>query len=438
MHITGMTIGGIPPFTEPVEFELDEPVNVFMGPNATGKTKILRCLYGWEIDPYLADADPMVFSVKAKTDDFELPDLNVFDAETRKPGSVPMVHIPAIRWNLPNLSAIGDDERELLAWRRMESWHSILLAKEHPAFFDGKAVYQALYVLDEGLHRDAYDSLDDSRRSPYWGIVKLMTLANDCVKDICDLVQNERLSHYLDDIYFRDSNVEAPIVQPGMGVYTDDVHRPGHPTGPIFMGDLSSGTQSTFLWILYLAIKVAQFYDFAGDWDDKPGILLIDEIENHLHPSWQRRVIPALRKHFPNIQIFATTHSPFVVAGLKAGQVHLLNRDENGVVRATTNTDDILGWTADEILRVFMGVDDPTDEATARAARALRRLRDEGQRADKREEEERQADMLRLRQIVNRAELAGPRVAENDRFLANLDAILERHRQSQDLNQENA
>ena len=50
--------------------------------------------------------------------------------------------------------------------------------------------------------------------------------------------------------------------------------------------------------------------------------------------------------HFPNLQIFATTHSPFVVAGLKAGQVHLLNRDENGVVTATTNTEDIIGWTA--------------------------------------------------------------------------------------------
>ena len=64
-------------------------------------------------------------------------------------------------------------------------------------------------------------------------------------------------------------------------------------------------------------------------------MLLIDEIENHLHPTWQRRVIPALREYFPNVQIFATTHSPFVVAGLKAGQVHKLFRnDHDGIVRA--------------------------------------------------------------------------------------------------------
>ena len=51
--------------------------------------------------------------------------------------------------------------------------------------------------------------------------------------------------------------------------------------------------------------------DFAEDWQKQPAILLIDEIENHLHPTWQRRVIPALLDHFPGLQIFATTHSPF-------------------------------------------------------------------------------------------------------------------------------
>ena len=112
------------------------------------------------------------------------------------------------------------------------------------------------------------------------------------------------------------------------------------------------------------------------EWETNPVILLIDEIENHLHPTWQRRVIPALLEHFPGLQIFATTHSPFVVAGLKAGQVHLLNRDQNGVVTATTNTEDVMGWTADEILRNMMGVDEPTDQLTVDRANRLRQLRE--------------------------------------------------------------
>ena len=91
------------------------------------------------------------------------------------------------------------------------------------------------------------------------------------------------------------------------------------------------------MWIRWLALKMLHHYTKLrrnsaqeGGWDKKPAILLIDEIENHLHPTWQRRVIPALLEHFPGLQIFATTHSPFVVAGLKAGQVHLMKRDENG------------------------------------------------------------------------------------------------------------
>ena len=170
---------------------------------------------------------------------------------------------------------------------------------------------------------------------------------------------------------------------------------------------------------------------------EKPAILLIDEIENHLHPTWQRRIIPALLEHFPGLQIVATTHSPFVVAGLKAGQVHILKRDANGVVTATTNPDDVVGWTMDEILRGMMGVDDPTDEDTARAAHELRQLRNEDPKSDEKEEEARQARIRELRAMVDRDLLAGgPLAAQRELFERNLADILEEHRKAQGLNQD--
>ena len=145
----------------------------------------------------------------------------------------------------------------------------------------------------------------------------------------------------------------------------------------------------------------------------KPAILLIDEIENHLHPTWQRRVIPALLEHFPGLQIFATTHSPFVVAGLKAGQVHLLKRDENGVVTATTNTEDIIGWTADEILRTMMGVDEPTDQLTVDRADRLRQLREKDTLTPDEEDE-----LNALRRQVNETFLnkSSPLEAQRERY----------------------
>jgi predicted ATP-binding protein involved in virulence len=54
---------------------------------------------------------------------------------------------------------------------------------------------------------------------------------------------------------------------------------------------------------------------------ETPGVVLIDEIDLHLHPNWQRRIINDLRRSFPKVQFFATTHSPFIVQSLKAGEV---------------------------------------------------------------------------------------------------------------------
>jgi predicted ATP-binding protein involved in virulence len=58
---------------------------------------------------------------------------------------------------------------------------------------------------------------------------------------------------------------------------------------------------------------------------ETPGVVLIDEIDLHLHPNWQRRVVGDLRRIFPKVQFFLTTHSPFIVQSLRAGEVVALS-----------------------------------------------------------------------------------------------------------------
>ncbi len=267
-----------------------------------------------------------------------------------------------------------------------------------------------------------------------------LELGYSCTRSICAEVIHDDAPHTYIEIK-EDEYHGVPWVDPAervvhysMGVGTND-----NITGePLYAGVLSSGTQGTLLWIYALALKMAHCYDWQEGWEKKPAILLIDEIENHLHPTWQRRVIPALLEHFPGLQIFATTHSPFVVAGLKAGQVHLLQRDGNGIVTSTTNTEDIVGWTADEILRTMMGVEDPTDAETAAAARKLRQLRNEGPRSDPKSEEQRQEEMQQLRRRVDRDLLAGgPWKKQRELFEEQFADVLKKYQQSQDLNQEN-
>ena len=60
--------------------------------------------------------------------------------------------------------------------------------------------------------------------------------------------------------------------------------------------------------------------------------------------------------------------------------MHMLKRDADGVVTAITNERDIIGWTTDEILRTFMGVDEPTDQLTVNLANRLRETARAGKR----------------------------------------------------------
>ena len=80
------------------------------------------------------------------------------------------------------------------------------------------------------------------------------------------------------------------------------------------------------------------------------GIVLIDELELHLHPGWQRIVLPGLEKTFPECQIIATTHSPQVLSTVPAASVILLSdfrrietpqtygRDTNSILRDAMHT----------------------------------------------------------------------------------------------------
>lgn len=60
---------------------------------------------------------------------------------------------------------------------------------------------------------------------------------------------------------------------------------------------------------------------------DLPGIVLIDEIELHLHISWQKKVLPFLIKMFPNLQFIVATHSPFVVSSIESAVVYDLEKN---------------------------------------------------------------------------------------------------------------
>ncbi len=447
MHVTRISLGGVPPFTDQIMLKFDEQVNVLIGPNASGKSTILMmladCFNGPEQNSKrpISQGRPHLRLGVYSDDEFnEIVSENLRDnrlanfltgsedwvgsrsAPIINPKNLPAIHIGSVREDLPGISnqessdVYGETAAEVLAGP-----------------FSGSRTMCASELLGEELWRTKRDDL------PRYARVTLMDaveLADACSKRICDeVIQDAKSRNYIPGtdalryLHHQHADPSNITILRLMGINTTDprnfdnlsfqeqpaasVYAEYDEPLPIYLGHLSSGTEGTLLWIRWLALKMVHHYQFEKDWQQKPAILLIDEIENHLHPTWQRRVIPALLEHFPGLQIFATTHSPFVVAGLKAGQVHLLNRDENGKVTATTNTEDVIGWTADEILRSMMGVDDPTDQLTINRANRLRQLREKETLTPEEEDE-----LNTLRSQVNQSLLSkgGPIEAQRERY----------------------
>lgn len=101
---------------------------------------------------------------------------------------------------------------------------------------------------------------------------------------------------------------------------------------------------------------------------EAPGLLLIDEAENHLHPAWQKRFLPGVREIFPNLQIIAATHSPFVLASVPDARVYVCQYDP--ATRRTTISEETASYQnkpVDEILSMpaFDGTGPFSEEITA-------------------------------------------------------------------------
>lgn len=78
---------------------------------------------------------------------------------------------------------------------------------------------------------------------------------------------------------------------------------------------LSEGYKNLMIWVSDLIYRLQQSQPKINRLEDFKAIVLLDEIELHLHPIWQRRLIGQFRKYFPNIQFVFTTHSPTIIQG---------------------------------------------------------------------------------------------------------------------------
>ena len=105
------------------------------------------------------------------------------------------------------------------------------------------------------------------------------------------------------------------------------VYQEGNNTMPITM--LSAGYQSLLWIVMNLAYRWALLNpDITDNVNEAKGIVLIDEIDMHLHPKWKWNIVKALEETFPHIQFILTTHSPIVISSCKNEHLILITDDQ--------------------------------------------------------------------------------------------------------------
>ena len=434
MPILDLSVWNIGPFDK-VKFRFDKRVNVFVGPNNCGKSTILAALgditvYPFEFPQKLIRKRPANFTFSYHSDSHKRKRLSGRFPITRA-GVERKYWTP--RWNdwekfleefeysmfVPALRQSSDfraeapvakqdddpyrltvsEHREVSTWRGEKIIGPVWTANENEEPYEGEKSQYLRAREMASFGKSAYVSSDK-------GVIqKMIELDYRAYRK-----KDPSIRGIIDKIASIASEVTEgfPISFVGVGEDITGLFPEFQtPDGIMPLNYLSQGTQSIVHSLAQLLIAFAEYYGYPKKLEEQPGILIIDEIDAHLHPSWQRRFLPALTRQFPNIQIFCSTHSPLVLGGLKAGQVQLLRREPDQTISVSTNEYDIVGWTVDEVLRNILDVATPTDLSTEKMLQKLQALQSR-QRLTAKDK----LELEKLRKSVNEELLAGPSEAQ--------------------------
>jgi predicted ATP-binding protein involved in virulence len=120
-------------------------------------------------------------------------------------------------------------------------------------------------------------------------------------------------------------------------------------SGIVPIESVSQGTISVLCWV---GVVLQRLYEVHGDLDDPEqggALVIVDEVDAHMHPGWQQELAGRMRDLFPAAQIIATTHSPLMISSSEPEEVVLVYRSETGV-KVERPHFDARGLRADQIL----------------------------------------------------------------------------------------
>lgn len=316
---------------------------VFLGNNNTGKTNLLKAIASLEPKK---DAGkkiiffPIGYKKKLISDkDFSI-GLNVYPEDVENTWTFG-VDFKNLKMNLGynHFSALGCDS-EIYSLLQIFSY-GVIRNIERKGISEIQAEYNNadnlfnntnLINFEDWLFQLDYAAKNNQEKAAQRRDVLLTVLTGDIFPEIKDIrfVSDEKLSNYIE--------FETE----------DGWHR---------MSELGYGYQSTLSWMADFCKKLFDRYPDSPNPLKEPAVLLVDEIDLHLHPQWQRGLIKSLSTIFPKTQFIVTTHSPFIIQSMENVNLYSLHRVEDHTIEKRWGVKSYIGWTIEEILSEIMDMD---------------------------------------------------------------------------------
>ncbi len=363
-----------------LEFPVDEPT-VIIGINGVGKSsvqdclaKLLSTLTEWIVSSPLTRnffSEPDIRFDEPDIVDYDEINSKGFDEQDIKNGSnqthseiTILLGLQEVRWSFTTAwkgrnTYTRSDESELVAV--VQDLASQLIANSEinlPLFVYypvNRAVLDiTLEIPSENLFKqmDAYEQAFDGTQIGFGNFFQWFRLQED--------LENEERR---DNPDYRNRQIEAVrqsiySLLPGFSnlrVRRSPLRMTVTKQGQeLIINQLSDGEKCLLAMVGDLARRLAIANPSLPNPLQGSGVVLIDEIELHLHPKWQREIIPALTRTFPNCQFIVTTHSPQVLSQVKPDSIYILEQTDAGIT--ARHPESSYGRDSNRILEDLMDV----------------------------------------------------------------------------------
>jgi ABC-type branched-subunit amino acid transport system ATPase component len=333
--LRSVRLSNIGPYEE-IEFEVNSQWNVLIGNNASGKSTVLKAIALGLCgdDPQVVSAAAALLRVGQNRGTIELRvDDSIYRTDLQLDGSTVRVSCKQVTplqqgsWTVLGFPALrgmgGENPRryspDQVGKPAISDLLPLMLGRSDSRLEDLKSWIIYLQVNNEtpqGFRPKSLQSIPIVDR--FFSIVRDLLPGTDISLDSIDVKKWE------------------------VRVKTAD--------GIIPIDQLSQGVVSALGWIGTLLQRLYEINEHASA-EDQAALVLVDELEAHLHPEWQQAIVQLVKNHFPAIQILATTHSPLVIANLARSEILVCTRRSDGESPQLKNASiDPAGMRVDQIL----------------------------------------------------------------------------------------